>query len=45
MMEKVAGAVERRPYLVLLCVLLVSGFMAYGITKVSTTTDFEEFLP
>lgn len=45
MMEKVAGTVERRPYLILLCVLLVSGFMAYGITKVSTTTDFEEFLP
>ncbi len=44
-MEKVAGAVERRPYFVLLCVLLVSSFMAYGITKVSTTTDFEEFLP
>ena len=44
-MAKVAGAVERRPYLVLLCVLLVSGFMVYGITKVSTTTDFSEFLP
>lgn len=44
-MEKVAGAVERRPYLVLLCVLLVSGFMVYGVTKVSTTTSFEEFLP
>ncbi len=45
MIEKVAGAVEQRPYLVLLCVLLVSGFMVYGITNVSTTTDFEEFLP
>jgi hypothetical protein len=45
MMEKVAGAVERRPYLILLCVLLVSGFMVYGITKLSATTEFREFLP
>lgn len=45
MIEKLAGVVERRPYLLLLCVFLVSGFMVYGITKVSTTTDFREFLP
>lgn len=45
MMGKVAGAVERRPYLILLCVLLVSIFMAYGITKLSMTTEFREFLP
>jgi len=45
MIKKVAGAVERRPYLVLICVFLVSGFMAYGVTKLSTTTEFREFLP
>ncbi len=35
MMERVAGAVERRPYLVLLCVFLVSGFMTYGVTRLA----------
>jgi len=45
MTEKVAGAVERRPYLVLLAVLIVSSFMAYGVTKLSMTTEFDKFLP
>ena len=45
MIKSVAGAVERRPYLVLICVFLVSGFMTYGVTKISTTTEFREFLP
>lgn len=44
-MGKVARAVERRPYLVILCVLLVSGFMVYGATKLSMTTEFDKFLP
>lgn len=44
-MEKVVGAVERKPYLILLCVFLVSGFMAYGVTKISMTTEFDKFLP
>jgi len=37
--------VGQRPYLILLSVLVISGFLAYGITKVSTTTSFREFLP
>ncbi len=45
MIKKVAGAVERRPYLVIICVFLISGFMTYGVTKLSTTTEFREFLP
>jgi len=45
MLGRVASVVERRPVLVLLCAILVSGFMAYGVTKLSVTTDFKVFLP
>ncbi|MEW6592729.1 MAG: MMPL family transporter [Candidatus Hadarchaeota archaeon] len=45
MIGRMVRTVERRPYLVLLCVVLVSGFMAYGLTKVTMTTDFKTFLP
>ncbi len=43
MMKKVSGVVEK-PYLALICVILVTGFMAYGVTKLTVTTDFKEFL-
>jgi hypothetical protein len=43
MMKKMARVVEK-PYPVLLCVIIVTAFMAYGITKLSMTTDFKEFL-
>ena len=45
MIKRVAEAIERRPYLTLLAVLIVSGFMAYGVTKLSMTTEFDKFLP
>jgi predicted RND superfamily exporter protein len=42
---EIGMAVERRPYLVLACVFLVSVFMAYGVTRLSMTTDFSKFIP
>ena len=42
---EIARTVERRPYLVLACVFLVSVFMAYGVTRLSMTTDFGKFIP
>lgn len=42
---KVARVVKWRLYLVLLCVFLVSCFMAYKVTKISMTTEFDKFLP
>jgi hypothetical protein len=36
---------ERAAFLVILSVILISGFMAYGLTNLSTTTEFREFLP
>ena len=41
---KIARAVEQRPHLVLVCVVLISCFMAYGVTKLSMTTDFSKFI-
>jgi len=45
MMNKIARACERRPRTVILIATLLTCFMAYGVTKVSMTTDFKEFLP
>jgi len=44
-MDKIARVCERRPRTVILIAILITGFMAYGVTKVSMTTDFKEFLP
>lgn len=44
-MSKVAMAVERRPRLVITCVLGVSILMAFGVTSLSMTTDFSKFIP
>ncbi|MDI6883527.1 MAG: hydrophobe/amphiphile efflux-3 (HAE3) family transporter [Hadesarchaea archaeon] len=43
--ETVGVAGGRRPYIILLCVFLISCFMAYGATNLSTSTEFREFLP
>ena len=45
MMDKIARACERRPRTIILVVVLVTCFMAYGVTKVSMNTDFKKFLP
>ncbi len=45
MMNKIARMCERRPRTVILVAVLLSCFMAYGVTKVSMTTDFKKFLP
>jgi len=45
MMNKIARVCERRPRTVILIAILLSFFMAYGVTKVSMTTDFKTFLP
>jgi hydrophobe/amphiphile efflux-3 (HAE3) family protein len=45
MIGKIARASEERPYAVILCVLLITGVAVYGVTKVSMTTEFREFLP
>jgi hydrophobe/amphiphile efflux-3 (HAE3) family protein len=45
MMDKIARVCERRPRTVILVAILVTIFMAYGVTKVSVTTDFKSFLP
>ena len=45
MMGKIARMCERRPRTVILVAILLSCFMAYGVTKVSMTTDFKKFLP
>jgi hypothetical protein len=45
MMDRIARMCERRPRTVILIAILITGFMAYGVTKVSMTTDFKEFLP
>ena len=45
MMDKIARVCERRPRTVILIAILLTFFMAYGVTKVSVTTDFKAFLP
>jgi len=45
MMDKIARAYERKPRMVILIAILLTCFMAYGVTKVSMTTDFKKFLP
>ena len=45
MMNKIARVCERRPRTVILVAILLTCFMAYGVTKVSMTTDFKKFLP
>jgi hydrophobe/amphiphile efflux-3 (HAE3) family protein len=45
MMDKIARMCERRPRTVILVAILLSCFMAYGVTKVSMNTDFKKFLP
>ncbi len=45
MMDKIARACERRPRTIILVAVLVTCFMAYGVTKVSMNTDFKNFLP
>jgi hydrophobe/amphiphile efflux-3 (HAE3) family protein len=45
MMDRIARICERRPHAVIFLVVLLSCFMAYGVTKVSMTTDFKKFLP
>ena len=45
MMNKIARMCEQRPRTVILVAVLLSCFMAYGVTKVSMTTDFKKFLP
>lgn len=45
MMDKIARACERRPRTIILAAVLVTCFMAYGVTKVSINTDFKKFLP
>jgi predicted RND superfamily exporter protein len=45
MMDKIARMCERRPRTVILVAILVTAFMAYGLTKISVTTDFKAFLP
>ncbi len=44
-MDRVARACERRPRTIILVAVLLTCFMAYGVTKVSMTTEFEKFLP
>ena len=44
-MNRVARACERRPRTIIIVAILLSCFMAYGVTKVSMTTDFKKFLP
>lgn len=44
-MARIARIIIGRPFLVLACVAVVSTFMAYGVAKLSMTTDFSEFLP
>ena len=45
MMDKIARVCGRRPRTVILVAILLTCFMAYGVTKVSMTTDFKKFLP
>jgi hypothetical protein len=45
MMDGVARACERRPRTIIVAAILLTCFMAYGVTKVSMTTDFKKFLP
>jgi len=45
MMDGVARACERRPRTIIVATILLTCFMAYGVTKVSMTTDFKKFLP
>lgn len=44
-MDGVARACERRPRTIIVATILLTCFMAYGVTKVSMTTDFKKFLP
>ncbi|MFP4005813.1 MAG: efflux RND transporter permease subunit [Candidatus Hadarchaeia archaeon] len=45
MVEALTEASKKRPYVVLLIVLLVSGGMAYGVSKITMTSEMEKFLP
>jgi hydrophobe/amphiphile efflux-3 (HAE3) family protein len=45
MMDKIAKVCERRPRTIILIAVLVTIFMAYGVSKISVTTDFKAFLP
>lgn len=45
LMKRIARACERKPYVVILIVILFTVFMAYGITRVSTTAEIRKFLP
>ena len=45
MMDKIARMCGRKPRTIILIAVLITCFMAYGVTKLSMTTDFKEFLP
>jgi len=45
MIRKIATAAERRPGTVILLVLTATAIASYGGTKISMTTELEEFLP
>lgn len=45
MKTRIPEAVLKRPLIVVLAVLLITCFMFYGLTKISMTTEFKEFLP
>ena len=44
-MDRVARVSERRPRTIVIVAILLTCFMAYGVTKVSMTADFKKFLP
>lgn len=41
----VGSFVVRRPGVIVAAVILVTIFMSYGVTRLSSSTDFQEFLP
>jgi hydrophobe/amphiphile efflux-3 (HAE3) family protein len=43
--RSIPGMVLRRPIATVALVIIVTAVMAYGVTRLSTTTEFKEFLP
>ncbi|KXB07052.1 hypothetical protein AKJ52_01055 [candidate division MSBL1 archaeon SCGC-AAA382C18] len=45
MFDEIIESSEKRPYVIILIVVLISAGMVYGTSQIQTSTDMEDFLP